>query len=226
MKEIKVYLKPVTLLSIGSGVEEAVGSDIVQIRTRTERGLVPYIPGSSVKGALRSAVSRVARNYGFESCGETLPEYVKARHVEMLKEGKECDVCYVFGQPGPSVSNMGKAVFSPFYPDGEVTVTSITRVRLEDSSLRAHEGALYTAECIVPGQTFSGSIRIIARRNGDVRKTLQLLLLSLASLRTDRIGRSGITDVRIELADDLKALLDSKWRSLASDLEGWFWVDM
>jgi len=100
-----VRIKAVGLVTVGWSTPSALGVDIPiakkLIRKMGEEECkiyVPYVPGSSFKGALRSATSRIAEAYGFTSCGFIDPEMINEAH----KSGV-CDVCRLFGYPSAGV---------------------------------------------------------------------------------------------------------------------------
>lgn len=170
-----------------------------------------YVPGSSFKGALRSAASRVASAYGFTSCGEIRPDAIERAHSE------PCDVCKLFGLPKSGAPS------SLFVSDLVATRASpvlVTRVRLEDRAMKAAEGALYTTEHLQPGTEFAGSVAV----HGATRDLLGLLMLSMAELRLGRLGRATVMDLAIEEYEGLKAALEgTRWARLVDDLRRWLW---
>ncbi|MEM4430701.1 MAG: hypothetical protein QXM08_06020, partial [Thermofilaceae archaeon] len=60
MIRIGMRLRSVTLLTVGWGIPEVMGADVVHARKLVGDRYELYIPGSSVKGVLRSSASRVA----------------------------------------------------------------------------------------------------------------------------------------------------------------------
>ncbi|MCX8193675.1 MAG: RAMP superfamily CRISPR-associated protein [Nitrososphaeria archaeon] len=176
-----------------------------------------YIPGSSFKGALRSAASRVASSYGFTSCGHVEPELIRIAHQ---RKGI-CDVCKLFGYPGSNASSLIQV--SDLDPISGIRTFNITRTKLEDNSLKVVEGALYMYEHIDDQAEFRGCIEV-GLKDPDM---LGLILLGLSELRLGRMGRSSIFDLMIEESIELKdVLFRSKWAPLLEDLKRWLWVDI
>lgn len=209
MMRITTYLKTVSLTTIGYVAGLPLGVDIPLTRIDD----MVYIPGSSVKGALRSSASRIAESYGFTSCGYTDPGMIEEAHSEM---GAPCSVCKLFGEPK---KGRGRILVSDFHPVGDVKTLVVTRVRIDDDSQKALEGSLYKMEHIEPGIEFKGYIDVVDPDSND----LALLLLSLAELRVGRFGRRSQIDIRVEADDEVRKLLSSRWLSLLRDLGGWFW---
>jgi len=183
----KLRLRAVTLLTVGWGIPDVLGADVVHARKlRVEGGKraeVLYIPGSSVKGALRTAASRVAAAYGFTSCGQVKPELIAKAHA-----GGPCDVCRLFGYPGDDPSAASRVWVSDFNPVGEPRTVTVVRVGLDDRTLTAREGVLYSMEHLLPGSEFEGEVRV----DDSARDLVPLLLLAIAELRTGRFGRRSI----------------------------------
>ncbi len=176
------------------------------IKPSGKNSYTPYIPGSSVKGALRSAASRIAEAYGFSSCGRAVSKYLL-----------DCEVCGLFGRentPHP------KLFFSDFVPEGEMVKFVRTNVRLSDSSLTAEEHALFSVERITYQTVFTG--RIDFYNLGD--REVALLLLALAELRLGRFGRASSVDVMVENVKELGHLVPSNYSGMLHHLGEWLWV--
>lgn len=199
MIEFAVKLRPVGLLSVGWSHPTAMEVDIPFTRevatnwSRDEGRFKPnhilYIPGSTFKGALRSSAVRIASAYGFSSCGMIEPRMIAKAHEEM---GEPCDVCQLFGCPGLPIRS--PLMVSDFQPIKSIHTTSVTRVRIDDRSLKVAAGALFSTEHVTPDAEFLGKIRV---SNIDAR-LLGLLLLSLAELRLGRFGRRSLVDIKLE----------------------------
>ena len=220
MISFELRLRAVTPLTVGWGVPELLGADVVHAKklvvTGGKEDLVTYVPGSSVKGALRTSAHRVASAYGFTSCGEVHPKRVRKAH-----KGCVCDVCRLFGYPdaeGPS-----PLLVSDFERVGPDITFRMTRVSIDRSTLRAREGALYTMEHVAPGTEFAGVLRV-REDQGVVPRLLGLLLLAIAELRTWRFGRRSIVDLRIVDGGLLDRFVEPRWLSLLGELRKWLWV--
>uniref|UniRef100_A0A7J3G536 CRISPR type III-associated protein domain-containing protein n=1 Tax=Caldiarchaeum subterraneum TaxID=311458 RepID=A0A7J3G536_CALS0 len=210
MRMFWVRVRPVGLLTVGGSAPASVGPDIVFTSIYEKGGRRLYIPGPSFKGALRSAASRVANPYGFSSCGQVRPDLISSAHAQVL-----CDVCKLFGHP--SRSYLPVVFFSDLVP-AAASPWAVTRVRIEDSTLKALEGGLYSAE-VVAGVEFVGSVRY----GEDALDLLPLLLLAAAELRMDRFGRASAVDLKLENTDQLQRDVPSDWHGLLDGLGEWLW---
>lgn len=219
-----VRVKPVGIASVGWSYPSIFDIDVPFMRKivklskpsiKEDFDTRIYIAGSSFKGALRSAASRVAGPYGFKSCGQIEPDLIRKAH----QKNDVCDVCRIFGYPRSNASSLIHV--SDLNPVDDIRTFSITRTRIEDNSLRIAEGALYTYEHIDDRSVFRGYIEVRSR-DPDI---LGLILLGLAELRLGRMGRSSILDIMIEESRELKdVLFGTRWSSLLEDLERWLWV--
>ena len=223
MIRFRVRLRTVSFLTVGGGVPEVMGADVVHVRKKVVDGDgardVIYIPGSSVKGVLRTNASRVADAYGFTSCNAIEPQRIDEAHRSM---NGVCDVCRLFGRPGRGPEDWSRIFVSDFTSEeADNRRMVVTRVSLDDSTLTAREGALYSIEHVLPGTEFSGEVRI--EDGDDVRGLLPLLLLAIAELRLSGLGRGGLVDAKVEDGNRLDRLVGDEWRALLEGLRSWFW---
>jgi len=216
----KLRLRAVSLLAVGWGVPDVLGADIVHARklklggTGERAAEVLYVPGSSVKGALRTAASRVAAAYGFTGCGEVRPELIAGAHADT-----PCDVCRLFGYPGDDPSAASRLWVGDFNPVGEPRTIIVARVALDNKTLTAAEGALYSMEHLLPGSEFEGEVRV----DDSARGLIPLLLLAIAELRTGRFGRRAVVDAKVEDGGALDGVVEARWRPLLNELRNWLW---
>lgn len=227
--KIGVRIKTVGLATVGWSTPSALGVDIPVAKKLIKKiggeDYRIYVPGSSFKGALRSATSRVAEAYGFTSCGFIEPAMIKAAH----NHKGVCHVCRLFGYPLRSIGGWVSVGDFELQDDAvRDPIMRITRTRLNDSSLKVEEGALYTSEHILPGIEFKGFIEVNLEREGNMdigeADMLGLILLGLAELRLGRFGRRSLIDIKLEDVEELEEKLDgTKWSSLLNDLKRWGW---
>lgn len=218
MRKIVLSLRPVGLFSLGSTHPRALGPDVPfaakPVHKDGKIAYVLYIPGSSVKGALRSAASRIAGHdiqpqqshttaFKFTTCNESLSKFMR-----------ECDVCNLFGKPGVVYP---KVFFGDFECEKSSKHHILTKVDIDDKSLTASEHALYSVEYISRQTIFKGEISYIRL----TEKELELLLLAIAELRLDRLGRASAIDAKIEQVVDPG--VPPKLREIVDELGEWLW---
>jgi len=219
MRKFKIQLKTLGLATVGWSHPGAVKADIMFARRyRYDGEYTGYIPGTSLKGALRSSASRIAKAYGFASCGETLVGRVHQTSGEVGLE--DCAVCHLFGHPGKGFS---KVVVDDLIPleNKNVETHRVTHVGLDDSKLTRAEHKLYTVEVIPPYTIFEGSVEV---EDSVVGGGIKLLMLSMAELRLGRFGKNAAVDLRV--VDGLNQVSGILGRDEARRLEGlgeWVW---
>lgn len=170
-----------TPLRIGAGEEPPLGSavDIAQLRIRFADGrFAPYIPGSSLKGVLRSLAESMLRAQGVSVHD---PWDFKAAEDEM-KSGRLCLVCGVFG----STELAGHVRVYDAYPEGEAATFKKTGVGINRHFGGAQPDILYTEEQVVPLTRWRFMMDIVNIRvfpePGDERgRLLKQLIQMLAS---------------------------------------------
>jgi len=154
---------------IGGGREESPyqAADLSVVRLKTKEGIIPYIPGSSIKGLIRSAVEKVNKTLAIykktctptsfrESCGGKFNKAVNRikNNEELVKFIKKnyCDVCKIFGTSG----FRSNVLFSDCYP---ISPQSFTLSKQVGASMNRRlggtdKGSLYQTEYIEPGSEF------------------------------------------------------------------------
>lgn len=157
-------------------------SDLSIIRIRTKDGMVPYIPGSSLKGLIRSAVEKVysssskkgkiCNSTSFrDSCGGKFNKELKnTRNNEQIVkiiEENFCEICKIFGTSGFK----SHILFTDCYPISSQSFTISKKVGISMNRRLggADRGALYNTEFLEPDSEFQ-------------------FLLSINNLSTEQIG--------------------------------------
>jgi CRISPR-associated protein Csm3 len=216
--EIQVEYEVKSSLAIRAGTEEgltAVEQPVVKV------GGVPVLPGSSLKGALRSLLESLLSQNGILVC---VPEVVipqKSRHSpeEMRKYAEKigrklpcdtddlCPVCQIFGSAGVS----SRAMFLDAGPVGDVEVLERKHVAISRDTKTAAKRALFEIETIEPGAKFTGTIRIINPEKWHIGALLAAIQdLSYLGLGSKKSGGYG------ELATIIKGVTtrlmkEGKW---------------
>lgn len=123
-------------IHIGSGFAKAYGVDNPILRRKNRC----VIPGSTLKGLLRTALYRVAPIVGEPGCNEIVPEKMKL-----------CPVCNLLGMP----NRPSKVFVQDALPTHGAEITLATGIAIDRSAGKVSEGALFTSEYIVPGTQFA-----------------------------------------------------------------------
>ncbi|MEM2057850.1 MAG: CRISPR-associated RAMP protein Csx7 [Thermoproteota archaeon] len=227
------YLINTSPLRVGSGREPPLGAtvDLAVLRIPYNDRLIPYIPGSSLKGMFRSQATAIARSAGFDVCTglsketcmdlkrvsdseseeQILGDYVELRlrrrnSEEAMKKFWEnaCLMCKVFGSPGYA----GKVHFEDAYPidkDGNPLPVGLgirTGIAVDRRTGAVMRQALYTVEYVEPGARFR--FNILCRNLPNYALGLLGVILRMTNQGQVKIGgfkTRGFGMVRVE---DLK----------------------
>ncbi|NPA85554.1 MAG: hypothetical protein GXO07_06090 [Crenarchaeota archaeon] len=159
-------------LKLGSGkeAEEFVDNPLLRLTYRGQE--VPVIPGSSLKGALRSSLESLAISRGDlplevpdlgrctgDSLADTFSK-AKSRGREAFnnKDVKKCftsPLMIIFGAPWVA----GRAYFGNFYPISFST-TILKRTAIDRLTMSVAQHKLHEVEVVEPGATFKGIITL------------------------------------------------------------------
>jgi CRISPR-associated protein Csm3 len=193
----EIELQLVTPLHIGGNQEEAITSDSPIMR---DTNGAPFIPGSSLKGLLRTASERTVHLLSFEKDACFLKDggchpYKKYKHIEELaKLGEEeqlfdeiyahlCPICQTYG--GGMIAS--KVKFQHVFFDEFVPVNVRTSNKIDRDTGATVDGALFSYEYIQPKQTF----KIVVEAENMTRDNLKVLGLALAQLEQNAIRFGG-----------------------------------
>ncbi len=221
------YLVAKSPLRIGVGRESPLGSavDLAVLRMNLKGKLVPYIPGSSLKGVFRSTAIQLANRKGLTVCsglskgtcmdlrypefdGKTLLEKIQEeirnrnyrRAIELFHE-KACLLCKVFGAP----SFTGHSEFNDSYPineKGEVLDAPVgvrTGIAINRRTGAVHMGALYQVEYVEPGARFRFSIRTTNLPNYALGLLAKILrMVNEGWVRVGGFKTRGFGELRVE----------------------------
>ncbi len=230
--EVKLTFATLSSLCIQAGDQPQTIADSPIIKLGNE----PVIPGSSLKGALRSALEGLLSAKGKTVCVPlaTIPREYKGRgNEEKTKQyvqrigrkepcdptGEVCAVCRIFGTAGGNKGLSGSAIFqdanvSNYSPEQllERSHVAITRDTRSQSA-----GSLVTNETVDKGVKFAGNIRFINPEEWQVGAILQavewLKQLGIGSRKTAGYGQLDISVDGIEA----KELKGGKWAVVSMD---------
>lgn len=206
---VEAQLETLTAFRIGRGQEsfEPSGSDLPVLRAADE---TPFIPGSSLRGALRAYVERVVRAYeprprpgepwrGRGACDPLSQEnscvpgsLVKTWRKELRQGGSgslaertwehACRVCRLFGSPFLA-SRVRIADLAPLEPLPVTTIRDSVAINREKETVE-HK---YDFEVVEPGATFA--LHVVAENVSQAE--LGLLFLGLQAMAQGQIEVGG-----------------------------------
>jgi len=214
-----ICIEPVTPILIKTGREafDPTRPDNEFVRTSMDFGEVPYLPGSSLRGVIRSHAERILRTLRLErsECditqrGKACTERSGRRNGEKFPYKKHCFACRTFG----STELASRTRFTDAYPwpltadreamqqaAGEIILESRTSNKIDRRRGVAARGALFTAEVVSSGSFHSE----VTLRNYQLWQ-IALLALVLRDINAghQRLGASksrGLGKVKIAITD-------------------------
>lgn len=202
---IPLVLETATGLRV-SGERESglVGSDLPLLRLPDGR---PYVPGSSVKGVLRSAAERFLAGRGLRVC-DILDNDARCggRGREGSVQYEElCWPCRLFGSPHWA----GRLWAGDLVPDRAVPTVVRDGVAIDRGELKAADRLKYDYEVVPPGVVLRGEVRVDDSEPGDLGLVLALWDLVDQGLVTFGGGASrGLG--RLRVVEPLRPLV---WRA-------------
>jgi CRISPR/Cas system CMR subunit Cmr4 (Cas7 group RAMP superfamily) len=153
-------------IHVGAGFARVQGVDAPIFRRRNRC----VIPGTTLKGLLRTALYRIAPVLEKTACWEIKPDKMKL-----------CSVCELLGMP-----NLPSKVFvEDAHPIAGVDVLLATRTAINRASGKVSEGALFTSEYVAPGTKFTFSVEAC---DLDADQT-RLLLYGFLEMAESGFGR-------------------------------------
>lgn len=206
--EIQVEYESKSSLAIQAGREEglrAVEQPVIRVGGQT------VLPGSSLKGVLRSLLESLLSQNGILVCvpeaaiplerkkqKNGIQEYVKEiGRKEPCKIDDLCPVCEIFG----SAEVSSRAVFLDARPTTEPKLLERRHVAITRDTKTAAGGALLEVETVDAGTTFNGTIRVINPEKWHIGALItaveNLRSLGLGSKKSEGYGEIAATIVDV-----------------------------
>jgi CRISPR-associated RAMP protein (TIGR02581 family) len=166
-------------LSIGAGRGALIGSIDNPIVRMND---LPYIPGSSIKGVLRSEAERYAKARGWPVCDVVSnPNYEMEMKKQLKEKYEPCIVCRIFG--GTTIASHITVLNASLTGKGKVEIrTCVAICRITGGQ---HPGKLFDVEYIAPYNRFKWGLIIegydIVRGNGDEVDLINYLIKKFIS---------------------------------------------
>lgn len=207
LKLVKIYG---TMVCKGHLIIRSRGIESVDLST-AKIDNKPYIPGSTIKGAMRHAAYKICKSLGIKTCTSERPcgIEIKTTRIRAYKSLEEnvllrlgyCPICIVFGSPGLA----SRVIVNDAYPKGEVNTKVRRFLAINESTGSASPGMLFTAELVTPGSRFEFEITAINLSEpflGLIFSSLSLIEdLGLGGMKTYGFGKMWINIERIHIRD-------------------------
>lgn len=179
---LMLKLTAIKKLVIGSGgLTLATKADIPFLRIKKADGKrVLFIPGSTVKGVLRTSLIRASYLFGFNNVNSSVYPSEKPLLSDIVTS--------LFG--GPSQPR-GKIIVNSYMMEDSTHI--VNHVKINDKNKTAEERGLFSVEYLPIGSSF----KIMVEGHGLNLEETRALFLSILELRYERLGRSGLVDVSI-----------------------------
>jgi CRISPR-associated RAMP protein (TIGR02581 family) len=224
------------LLQTPLRVSSGRASDETDAPLMRDRAGIPYIPGSSLRGTIRSAVERivagVGASVGLKSCtlfsSDDCNEQARTFQLSGEKtdedmagfaENKLCDVCKLFG----STIYASRLVIEDAYPQPQGKLQDKTLVRdgvgIDRDTGTASEGVKFDYEVLETGPTFL--FRMQVENVTDKDRLLINLILGLLKEGLQAGGKRAAGLGRIKLEEKSLSVngfdnLQEMWQSLVA----------
>ncbi|MHA1360292.1 MAG: type III CRISPR-associated RAMP protein Csx7 [Candidatus Helarchaeota archaeon] len=173
---IRGKLRNIHQLHIGAAEQGGLQGSLIDnefIRILKGDKLIPYIPGSSLKGVFRSFLERVARARGDKVC-DPLDNKSNCQKTKEI-----CRICAIFG----SQSIASHVMISDAYPtDLNYKMSIKPGVAINRVTGAAQRRALYTMETVSPGASFNFEMiieNIDLKSDSEDAKYLRILMKEL-----------------------------------------------
>lgn len=190
---------PLFIKSEKSNVLDPTLPDMQCIKSRYKGKSTPIIPGSSIKGVLRSRYESLAILFGGRCCN-VVEKQSRCKISEKKKTGREvyesmCPACKLFG----STEISSRISITDAYPEGEYAMGERMGVGINRITGAAQKGALYDFEVVEEGSFRAG----ITLKNYEIYQ-LKLLLYVLKDINDGYVTLGGATtrgNGRMEVLD-------------------------
>lgn len=206
---VDLDLEAVTGVRVGAGrATSAEATDSPLLRDSNGR---PLIPGSSLKGVLRSAGERLLRPFGTHLACDVVSarclSHVRGREPTEEELASLCSLCRLFGNPHLA----GRLLVEDLVADGTHTVVR-DGVAIDRRELKQAGSLKYDFEVAPPGTRFRGRMRVDNPEPHEVGLVLTMLDLVDEGLVTVGGGASrGLGRLRYAHAPEVRQLVASQF---------------
>jgi CRISPR/Cas system CSM-associated protein Csm3 (group 7 of RAMP superfamily) len=184
-------------------------------------GITPYIPGSHIKGMLRTEAERIwfSTHGGVRNCYLTgAPDGTEKNPagVEKCKDEDGCPICSLFGVPEQEEKSYAEAKvkFTDFFCSRGDNESERAHVKIRRNTGAKEERALFTEKTVARGSVFTGFILMRTLEEAE-EKLLHGALRSASDYgfgggRTRGLGCVDLT-INVGTMDGVKELLRGGW---------------
>ena len=227
--EVKYTTQGALAISAGDQPAEIVESPVIKL------GGKPVIPGSSLKGALRSTLESMLAAQGVEVCvpfaaiprpqrkGEAQKEYLRkiGREKPCGDMDNLCPVCSIFGAMGGRQGLMGRAlVLDATTEEGHYELIERSHVAIMRDTKSQSDGSLMTIEAVDAGAVFQGTIRLVNPEDWQIGAVVRALE-GVAMLGVGGKKTAGYGSLAHEIASVTETrFADGEWKSTPVSLGG------
>lgn len=174
----------------------------------------PIIPGSSLKGVLRSTLEALLAEGGFKVCvpDAAIPSEWRGKRIRKPQERREyarsigrepacsaekpCPICQIFGTAGGRQGLAGRAIFLDAWAQPGYRLVERTHVAIARDTRSQAGGKLMNVQAVDAGAVFKGRIRLVNPEDWMVGALMRALegveLLGVGAKKTAGYGAVAI----------------------------------
>ena len=195
---LKGKIEVLTGLHIGGSDDTmkigGVDNGVIKVYDRELKREVPYIPGSSLKGKIRSLLEWnfgvVQLNDGKPFGSDVLKKYEKA-HLKEKKQELE-NFLKLFGESSENRFGMTRAIFSDCFLLNKENLDEVREIKTENMIDRSKGTANpRQTERVAPGVEFEFEIRVKVLDGDNEEKFKKIIEKGLKLLELDYLGGNG-----------------------------------
>lgn len=179
---IKIYacFKTLKKFNIGGAYPVKTRADIPIQKISIGEKTYFYIPGSSIKGVLRTSLIKIAGLLGYKDVNWRVePSKIRGRDI----------ITRLFGEPNGGHS---KVYVEPVLI--ETTSLTLPHIKIKDSMRTVEEGTLFYVEYLPINLKFETYIYC----NNVDKEEARAILAAIINMRFERIGKAGVLEVSID----------------------------
>ncbi|MDO6354866.1 CRISPR-associated RAMP protein Csx7 [Caloramator sp. CAR-1] len=212
---ITYTLKTKSPLFIRSGKEEGLDptkEDNTFITVHKDGQVIPFMPGTSIKGVFRSRAEKLLPNSCNLFSGACLNQSDMKNKNGTERYKLSCPACKMFG----STALKSRVLFSDAYPVGKYFIGSRTSVAIERISGAAKQGALFNMEYVEDAE-FKGEIRLQNFFKWHIKTLVEVFkdinngFVTFGGLTSKGFGRMEVKEFNIKLRYYNKGLSNNNY---------------